>query len=115
MAEEIHTQPSPAHVLLRVASDPPGAEVFLGEQLLGHTPLAQVFEKSDRSERFSFRLPGHEAVAETVALDADVRLHVAMKPIPEPRKKIQQVKVKPQKKKQKKSRISRSEIRNPFE
>ena len=111
VAEELSVAQNPAHVLLRIASDPPGAEVFLNEELLGHTPLAHVFEKSDRSEQFTFHLPGHEAVSETVSFDADVRLHVALKPIAEPRKKIQQVKVK----RKKKSRISRAEIRNPFE
>jgi serine/threonine-protein kinase len=108
------SEPDPEHVFLRFVSDPPGADVFLDDDLLGRTPLAQVFERSDRTARFVFLLPGHEATDEVVSFDGDVHVKVALKPIPiqpEPRSKKALVKKKPKRR----GRISRSEIRNPFE
>jgi serine/threonine-protein kinase len=127
LVEEVAAEPEPEHVLVRFASDPPGAQVFLGEQLLGETPLTQVFDKTDQTASFSFARDGYEPEEELVPFSADVHVMVALKPLPIPppeppkQRTIEVVTKKiaphppPKKKKKRKSRISRAEIRNPFE
>jgi hypothetical protein len=53
---------------LDLLSRPPGAEVFLGEQLLGQTPLLAQRVPAEKSLKISFQLPGYRPTEQRVYL-----------------------------------------------
>lgn len=66
--------PPPREVAILISSEPAGAEVYLGELLLGTTPLARslaVLEGEGGPQVFRLALPGHAGAQVTLDLDQD--------------------------------------------
>lgn len=63
----------------QISTEPPGAEVYAGERLLGITPI-QLDHRPETGVTFEFRLPGHRHEVVDFAGEVDRRssLHVAL-------------------------------------
>lgn len=77
-SEEQQAQASESSVMLRVASDPPGAEVYLDGVKLGVTPLVQPRPASAQDSTLELRAEGRVTQSKVVRLEADVTLDVAL-------------------------------------
>lgn len=73
-------KPAPTMVTVRLRSDPPGATVKLGMKAVGQTPVDYQVEKTSNSMLFTFSLPGHETMSESVVPDKEgVQLKATLK------------------------------------
>ncbi|MGZ3438367.1 MAG: serine/threonine protein kinase [Polyangia bacterium] len=71
---------TPAEVQLQIATTPPGAEVYLGSELLGTSPIDVKRARSTEPVTFTIRRAGFKDVTRPVALDHDQTLAVALQP-----------------------------------
>ncbi|MDB4968740.1 MAG: serine/threonine protein kinase [Myxococcales bacterium] len=69
-----------AEVQVQVSTIPPGAEVYLGSELVGTAPIDVKRTRSGEPVTFTVRLAGHKDVTRTVALDRDQSLEVMLQP-----------------------------------
>jgi serine/threonine protein kinase len=73
-------------ITIKFASAPSRAVVKLegSSEVLGTTPFAHSFPRSDRTLTFVFETPGHMPVVEQAKLDGDSAIAAALPPAPEP-------------------------------
>jgi serine/threonine protein kinase len=78
---------SPATVTLKVASTPPGADVFFaGENASrGQTPLALTLPRSDRAALVTVKLRGYDPQSSEVTPDSDSRLMLTLSKVTPPK------------------------------
>jgi len=127
VAQPLPAAPAPAappsdHVQVSVTTEPPGAEVYLGSELIGTAPVEVKRARSAAPVTFTVRLAGHKDVTRTVALDRDQSLEVMMQPR---RDKVAVRTTRPQTRAEKPTRDGAqpaaqpahhvSDLRNPFE
>jgi eukaryotic-like serine/threonine-protein kinase len=67
-------------VQLQIATAPPGAEVYLGSELIGTSPIDVKRARSTEPVTFTIRRAGFKDVTRPVALDHDQTLEVALQP-----------------------------------
>lgn len=82
---EMAAPPVPAPTRVSLTSEPPGAEVRLGERLLGVTPTEVELEAATLGERveLEFTLEGHwPATVPAVLGGESVAVHTALRPLP---------------------------------
>jgi hypothetical protein len=65
-------------VLVRVVTQPPGADVYIGDQVSarGQTPVALTLPRGTASETVTVRLKGYEPQTAEVTPDSDSRLQL---------------------------------------
>ncbi|WP_337844237.1 RodZ domain-containing protein [Thermus sp.] len=73
--------PLPKRHVLRLQTDPPGARAYLDGFYLGQTPLVTPPLEGGRRV-LRLELPGYKPLEETLALDRDLELRLALKPLP---------------------------------
>jgi hypothetical protein len=100
----------PEQVLMEFDSDPAGAEVMLGADLIGRTPLATFFERSAAAAQVTFHLTNHVSVEQKVPLNSDAHVKVVLQPSAIPRARP----ARPAMKKRTRT-ISPAELLSPFE
>ncbi len=71
--------PKPRTVQVRFVSDPPGARVLDGDQVLGLTPFSREFEADPSVREFRFVLDGFEPMAAAMAMDRGGEVAVTLK------------------------------------
>jgi serine/threonine-protein kinase len=78
-----------AQVPLRFESAPPGAEVQVGDRVLGRTPLVAPLPAGDGDDAVPvrFRLEGHRDALVRVVPTADARVEATLEPIPPTRRR----------------------------
>jgi serine/threonine protein kinase len=70
--------PALAKVSVRVETEPSGAEVLLGEERVGLTPLELQLEKGGPPETVSVRMAGYRTLIEKISPDVDQRLRLTL-------------------------------------
>ena len=70
---------APTAVHLRVNSQPPGAKVFLDGREVGRTPFDGEYPRDGESHIVRAELPGHAPASETVVLERDHALSLALR------------------------------------
>lgn len=86
-AEQPEPAPAVAATQVVLTSEPPGAEVRLGERLLGTTPTEQQLDPAELGERveLDFTLAGHHPAKVPATLRGDrIALHTELRPLPPP-------------------------------
>jgi serine/threonine protein kinase len=75
---------APAVVNVRVVTTPPGAAVFLDDEVTsrGQTPLALILPRADASERVTVKLKGYDVQSADVTPDSDSRLLLTLVRMP---------------------------------
>ncbi len=68
----------PPSVAISFDSEPPGAEVRRGTELLGRTPFSRAFDRTERSETFSFSTAKHQTEDVEIALTGDAHVKVVL-------------------------------------
>jgi serine/threonine-protein kinase len=108
----------PAHVQVQIATSPPGAEVFLGAERLGISPVELSRPRSNEAITFSIRRSGYKDEKRSVALDHDQTLELVL----QPRRDVAVRAARPQTKSQRAGQAPAAppehhvtDLRNPFE
>jgi hypothetical protein len=70
----------PAEIQLQISTQPAGAEVYLGSERLGTSPIDVKRARSTEQVTFTIRRAGFKDVTRPVALDHDQTLEVALQP-----------------------------------
>ena len=82
--EPVPTTPAstsaPAVVQLQISTEPAGADVYLGSELLGASPIDVKRPRSTERVTFTIRRAGFKDVTRPVELDHDQTLEVALQP-----------------------------------
>ncbi len=71
----------PRKVLVRFVSEPAGARVLDGEQVLGETPFSREFEAAAEVRHFRFERDGFQPAGAALALDRGGEVAVTLKPV----------------------------------
>src|SRR6185369_2524769 len=71
-----HAEPQSPTIKVNVATQPPGADVYLGDEAAarGQTPLTLPLARGSTAQRLTLRLKGYETQTSDVMPDADSRL-----------------------------------------
>jgi serine/threonine-protein kinase len=108
--------PPSADVQVQVSTQPSGAEVYLGSELVGAAPIDVKRPRSSEPVTFTVRLAGYKDVTRTVTLDRGQSLEVVLQP---KRDKVAVRTTRPQPKAQPQPGAQPahhvSDLRNPFE
>jgi serine/threonine-protein kinase len=102
--------PEPEQVLMEFDSVPAGAEVMLGAVLIGRTPLATFFDRSQDAAQVTFHLSEHVSVEQQVPLNTDAHVKVVLQPNAVPPSRATRPALKKRTRK-----ISPAELLSPFE
>lgn len=82
--QETPPQPVPVQSLVTLTSTPAGAQVHLGDNILGRTPIKREIEQLPRGAQasFIFRLDGHDDITINTSLrESRVRVHADFIPL----------------------------------
>lgn len=71
----------PRKVVVRFVSEPAGARVLDGDQVLGETPFSREFEVDPAVRQFRFVLEGFQPAGAALALDRGGEVAVTLKPV----------------------------------
>jgi serine/threonine-protein kinase len=82
----LRAPPAPASAEIEVQSDPPGAQVFLGDEpaARGVTPLHLSLARSTVAVRVALKQAQYADRSVSLTPDHDAQLHVALEPLPPP-------------------------------
>jgi serine/threonine-protein kinase len=83
--EPVAEPPSPAVVRMGVSSSPEAAEVRVGDDVIGLSPVVLTLPRADAPVRVSLALDGYAPAERWVVPDASRELHVVLSRAPEPR------------------------------
>ena len=85
-AAETQSPPAPAvadtSIQVKITSDPEGAEVLLGEKLIGTTPLTTKLTRASETKTLTIRKAKFTAVTKDLDLSKDFTTEVALEKVP---------------------------------